>query len=716
MARYSVDIEANIKGFDKLDNIEKQIKSIQQSSKNSIDLKFDVDADGLKGINKQFDSLGKSAGKSFETAIQKQINTMAKTQRNAFSEPLKNITKVQKSYDDFWNKELSKPKNKNYGKNSQLLAFEEFNKQMLTQAKKAEEIRKRVSQGFTDVDTSAIKKSLNKYVGLDSNTLREAEASYSKLISLQKELKTGISDDSFKKTLSDKDVISRAEQYIQVLEKCKNQIKVLSNESGSISKPFNQLDAVVAGNKTLTWLNNNTKAAKEYGEVLEDLARKQKSATDGDELANYNKQVKSIISEAQAKGLAGKSAIDEIGRAFKQIGQFTSVYGLLQNVIYEVPQQMVQAVKDINKSQIELTKVSTASTSELSSYWDRAVESAKKYGSTVSDVINSTADWSRLGYSLKDAEKLSDATTLLNKVGDNMTQESSSSGLISTLRGFQLQAEQAESIVDKVNEIANTQPIDTSGIFAGLERSASSMSAANNTLEETIALITAANSVVQDPASVGTAFKTISMRIRGAETELEQAGLETDGMAESIAKLRQEIMALSGIDIMIDNDTFKSTYDILDELSNKWKDLTDIQQASVTELIAGKRQGNVVSALMTNFDIARNSLDTALNDSEGSASRELENWNKGIEASVKHFKAQFQELASVTISSDFFKGLVDSGTNAINIITQIIDKVGILTPLIAGFATKNGLGKRNATLYKVKQNNRRFINVESFIA
>ena len=58
---------------------------------------------------------------------------------------------------------------------------------------------------------------------------------------------------------------------------------------------------------------------------------------------------------------------------------------------------------------------------------------------------------------------------------------------------------------------------------------------------------------------------------------------------------------------------------------------------------------------MTNFDIARNSLDTALNDSEGSASRELENWNKGIEASVKHFKAQFQELASVTISSDFFK-------------------------------------------------------------
>ena len=50
-----------------------------------------------------------------------------------------------------------------------------------------------------------------------------------------------------------------------------------------------------------------------------------------------------------------------------------------------------------------------------------------------------------------------------------------------------------------------------------------------------------------------TAFKTISMRIRGATTELEEAGLETDGMAESTAKLRKEIKALSGVDIMIDN-------------------------------------------------------------------------------------------------------------------------------------------------------------------
>lgn len=77
-----------------------------------------------------------------------------------------------------------------------------------------------------------------------------------------------------------------------------------------------------------------------------------------------------------------------------------------------------------------------------------------------------------------------------------------------------------------------------------------------------------------------TAFKTISMRIRGAKTELEEMGEDTEGMAESTAKLQKEMKALSGVDIMKDKNTFKSTYQILDELSDKWSGLTDIQQAN----------------------------------------------------------------------------------------------------------------------------------------
>lgn len=189
-----------------------------------------------------------------------------------------------------------------------------------------------------------------------------------------------------------------------------------------------------------------------------------------------------------------------------------------------------------------------------------------------------------------------------------------------------------------------------------------------------------------------TAFKTISMRIRGAKTELEEAGLETDGMVESTAKLREEIMALSGVDIMKDETTFKSTYDIMDELAQKWQDLTDIQQASITELIAGKRQGNVISSIMDNFDIARNALETSMS-SDGSAMAEHAKWMDSLEAKTQQFKAAFEELSQVTLNSSFLKGFVDTGTSVLSVLSKIIDTIGLLptaiTAISAAMSFKN---------------------------
>ena len=78
------------------------------------------------------------------------------------------------------------------------------------------------------------------------------------------------------------------------------------------------------------------------------------------------------------------------------------------------------------------------------------------------------------------------------------------------------------------------------------------------------------------------------MRLRGAKTELEEAGEETDGLVESTSKLQDKIMALTGVDIMLDDSTFKSTYDILLEISKVWDDLTDVNRASLLEVIAGE--------------------------------------------------------------------------------------------------------------------------------
>lgn len=304
------------------------------------------------------------------------------------------------------------------------------------------------------------------------------------------------------------------------LDNLKSDLKEIGTLTQKSTKEYQKLTSISSErdqqnllNKLKKYEQDNARAIKAgqstWNSIINDASGG--NITTG-QMQDIESRFKSFNLQMQAAGKTGKSFWQEIGRGFKQIAQFAGTYGMIQRIPQEIGKMYQETVK-VNSAQIELAKVSDAPTSQLTKYWDEAVISAKKYSSTISDVISNTADWSRLGYKLEDAKKLSDATTLLQKVGDNMTQESSSKGLISTLQGFRMEADQVTSIIDKINQVSNTQPIDSAGLFAGLERSASSMSAANNSLEQTIALITAANSVVQDPESVGIYVPTLKIAI-----------------------------------------------------------------------------------------------------------------------------------------------------------------------------------------------------------
>lgn len=82
-------------------------------------------------------------------------------------------------------------------------------------------------------------------------------------------------------------------------------------------------------------------------------------------------------------------------------------------------------------------------------------------------------------------------------------------------------------------------------------------------------------------------WRTVSARLRGAKQELIDMGLETDGMVESTSKLRAQVKALTGFDIMEDENTFKNIMDIVVGIGESWEDLTDLEQAGLLESLAG---------------------------------------------------------------------------------------------------------------------------------
>lgn len=407
---------------------------------------------------------------------------------------------------------------------------------------------------------------------------------------------------------------------------------------------------------------------------LNDLKAKLEAVSTPSQFKAWNTEFEQFNTKVKEAGLHTQSLGDKLKTAFKNFASFFSASRLMYQAFSEL-KQMISNVKDLDAAMINLKKVTDETDASYDRFLTRATAKAKELGTTVVDLVDATTNFSRLGFSLSEAEELGQLATIYANVGDLSSIDDATNSMISTMKGFGIEAENASAILDKFNEVGNNFAISSGDIGEALQRSASSMAAANNTIDETIALITAANTVVQDATSVGTAFKTISMRIRGATTEMEQAGLDMEGMADSTATLRKEIMALSGVDIMIDNDTFKSTYQIIEELAAKWGELTDIQQASITELIAGKRQGNIISAVMENFDIAQDALNSSL-ESAGSAMKEYNTYLEGIEAKTNQFKAAFEALSLTVFNSDFLKGIIEFGTGAITVLDGIIEKLG----------------------------------------
>ena len=174
------------------------------------------------------------------------------------------------------------------------------------------------------------------------------------------------------------------------------------------------------------------------------------------------------------------------------------------------------------------------------------------------------------------------------------------------------------------------------------------------------------------------------MYLRSTKTELEAAGESTEGMADSISKLREELLALTHgkVDIQLDEDSYKSTYQILKEMADAWHDMTDMERAAATELMGGKRNSNVISALISDFSIAENSLQTALN-STGSAAKENEKYLDSIAGKLSQFEAQFESLSTSVVDSDFPKFFIELGTNVLSATEGIINFIDVFPALIA---------------------------------
>ena len=461
-----------------------------------------------------------------------------------------------------------------------------------------------------------------------------------------------------------------------------------------------------------TKLEDSIANKSKYSQLIDSLNGIKASAAgcEGD-VTDLSARLSSLEVEASRCGATTETLGQKLSRLFKEHFQ-TAIAMAGVAMVKQGLREVYNNVVDIDTSMTNLKKVTNETESAYSSFLSSASSQARELGASISDVIDSTAEWSRLGYTLDESQELAKWSTVLSNIGDGIDSASdAASYLVSILKGFRMEADEVEHVVNVLNSVGNNEPISESGIAEALVRSASALSAAGNSFEESVSLISAANSVLQDPDTVGTTLKTISMYLRASKTDAEAFGVSVDDMASSVSELRSELKSLTGVDIMKDaaGTEFKSTYQILKEISAVWDKLTDVSKANVTEMLGGKRNSNAVLSVIEQFSIAEKSMEDAANSSN-SAMTEQERMMDSIEGRLKQLNASFEKFSNDVMSSDLIKFFVTLATKIVDAADGMVNLAGsipAITAAISGVLSvmqmsgklKNGAGKVNMPSY-----------------
>lgn len=155
---------------------------------------------------------------------------------------------------------------------------------------------------------------------------------------------------------------------------------------------------------------------------------------------------------ASANGLAGESAIGKFLNSFKTMSSYITA-NMVFNFVKRQIRELADEVTAVDTAMTELRKVTEATNEEFEAFARSAGKTGRELGSSISDVINATATFARLGGSLPDAEELGRVAVLYKNVGDGISEETAAEDLISTMKAFNIEAKDSIQIVDKLNEV-----------------------------------------------------------------------------------------------------------------------------------------------------------------------------------------------------------------------------------------------------------------------
>lgn len=326
-------------------------------------------------------------------------------------------------------------------------------------------------------------------------------------------------DNNIKQLKVNLDAFNKAQvgqEKVQAFNKLNSSVKDSKTQVNDLVKAYQTLNRIEASAGSFEkYLKQNPQVLKKHAKQVNEIRNQWKQVaqeTDITKLQTSFREATTATSafkgEIRSLGEEGRTVFGELGNDLKKQLQWLTSGTLLFGTIAVIKDMYSKIVK-LDDQMVELRKVTDESEATYSKFYNTANETAKSLGVTTESVIGATAAWAQMGYNLPDSTELAKDSEIFKNISENMTVDEATNSLISTLKAFKISSgDVLDGVISKVNEVGNRFAVTNKDIAEGLERSASSMAVANNSMDQTIALLTAATEVTRDADSAGTALKT----------------------------------------------------------------------------------------------------------------------------------------------------------------------------------------------------------------
>lgn len=488
-----------------------------------------------------------------------------------------------------------------------------------------------------------------------------------------------------------------------MVQRCQNARKALQGMNAS-DKGAWAVDIQKEIDKINSDLMKNTKYSTEAKQKLREFIDTLKAGNVSDTtLKKIHEEFLKITNAEKLAGRAGQSFFDIfktkavygfIGQMQSYLSMYVGFYGMMRGA-----RNAVSTIIELDDALVDLKKTTAMNSSELDNFYYDANDVAKQMGVTTQEIITQASAWSRLSYSSKEAStEMAKLSSQFASISPGMDTTTAQEDLVSIMRAYNIDPDDVKSqIMDKINVLGNNFAESNSDVAEGLKRSAAAMSAMNQSFEDTAALFTGGMEILQDAESMGTALRTLSMRIRGYDEETEQLSDDLVDVKGKVADLTKTTKNAQGISLFTDatQEHYKSMVQYLGEISDEWDDISEKNQTELLQQLFGKNRANAGSAIIKNFDQVRAALET-MEQSAGSSDREM----SIIEDSISYKANKLRETWVGTIQQILDRGdlgtIVDGLTKVSEAIGFVTGNLGILKTAaigIAGYLSFKNIGK-----------------------